>query len=437
MASANIFQQYLAPAKSVLDYQNEMDAADARKAQVQGLQQQNALQALTMDQTRGQIADAAAKRNAIQQVYAANPNADPLTRARALQNNPLTADVGVAAEKALLENDKTRAGTAKDQAEADAKTADIKWKLADRHAQQLAFVKTPQDAAAWVDEGIREGSLPPEGRDRALQMIQANGVDAWKQMAGQAAIPVLEKFKQDAETKRTQMSNDTSRANNAATVAATIRGQNLTDARARETNAASLTKPFEVTGPDGNPMLVQQDKQGNITPVQGFGPKSGASKPLTDSQSKALLFGSRMRDSDQVLGDLAAQGVEQPSLIKRAAESVPLVGGALGMAANSVSTPQQQQVEQAQRDFINAVLRRESGAAIAESEFANAKQQYFPQPGDSAQVKQQKARNRSLAIQGMLAEVPAGQRNSVGGAANAPTAAPSPSSKVVNFADLK
>ena len=65
--------------------------------------------------------------------------------------------------------------------------------------------------------------------------------------------------------------------------------------------------------------------------------------------------------------------------------------------------------EQAQRDFVNAVLRRESGAVIAESEFANAQKQYFPQPGDSAAVeKLQKARNRQIAIQGLLAEVPAG-----------------------------
>lgn len=39
-----------------------------------------------------------------------------------------------------------------------------------------------------------------------------------------------------------------------------------------------------------------------------------------------------------------------------------------------------QQFEQAQRNFINSVLRQESGAAIADSEFENAKKQYFPMP---------------------------------------------------------
>ena len=57
---------------------------------------------------------------------------------------------------------------------------------------------------------------------------------------------------------------------------------------------------------------------------------------------------------------------------------------------------QYKQIEQAQRDFINATLRRESGAAIAPSEFENAQLQYFPQPGDTREVVKQKQRNRQM-----------------------------------------
>ncbi|ALV06705.1 hypothetical protein [Roseateles depolymerans] len=128
-------------------------------------------------------------------------------------------------------------------------------------------------------------------------------------------------------------------------------------------------------------------------------------KPPTEGQAKALLFGSRMQIADDIINELASQGVNENSRTKRALESVPVVGGALGTLANFSQTPQQQQVEQAQRDFINAVLRRESGAAIAESEFANAKRQYFPQPGDTPQVLRQKAANRRAAIQGFKAEI--------------------------------
>lgn len=60
--------------------------------------------------------------------------------------------------------------------------------------------------------------------------------------------------------------------------------------------------------------------------------------------------------------------------------------------------------DQAKRNFINAVLRRESGAAIAPSEFASANMQYFPEPGDSQPVIDQKRRNREIVIQGMARE---------------------------------
>lgn len=70
---------------------------------------------------------------------------------------------------------------------------------------------------------------------------------------------------------------------------------------------------------------------------------------------------------------------------------------------SAAQTPQYQQYEQYKKDFINAKLRQESGAAIAQSELDNADKQYFPQPGDSPQVITQKEANRALVTQGMIA----------------------------------
>ena len=61
-------------------------------------------------------------------------------------------------------------------------------------------------------------------------------------------------------------------------------------------------------------------------------------------------------------------------------------------ARNVFLTSDRQKLEQAQRDFANAILRKESGAAISQSEFANTRQQYFPQPGDSEEVIAQNSR---------------------------------------------
>jgi len=57
-----------------------------------------------------------------------------------------------------------------------------------------------------------------------------------------------------------------------------------------------------------------------------------------------------------------------------------------------------QKQAQAEQNFINAVLRRESGAAIWASEYNSAEKQYFPQPWDSAAVLEQKRKNRLTAL---------------------------------------
>jgi hypothetical protein len=136
----------------------------------------------------------------------------------------------------------------------------------------------------------------------------------------------------------------------------------------------------------------------------------GSGKALTESQGKAAGLASRAQEAHNILSGLEGQGVLTPGLIKQGAEAVPLVGGALAMGVNKLPaalggpSSDQQKVEQAQRDFVNAALRVESGASISQSEFDNARKQYFPQPGDSPEVIQQKqqAREReirSLAIQ--------------------------------------
>lgn len=59
---------------------------------------------------------------------------------------------------------------------------------------------------------------------------------------------------------------------------------------------------------------------------------------------------------------------------------------------------------QARDNFINAQLRRESGAAISPTEYATADKQYFPVAGDTPGVLAQKARNRASALAALRAE---------------------------------
>lgn len=160
-------------------------------------------------------------------------------------------------------------------------------------------------------------------------------------------------------------------------------------------------------------VFIDPETQTATAPTMGGKPllDKQEMKPLNESQGKAMGFGTRMAEAHEILDSVGQDGKVQPSLLRRTAEEVPLIGGALAMAANAAASPRQQQVEQAQRNFINAVLRRESGAVISPVEFANAAQQYFPQPNDDAHNIAQKKRARETAIENFAIEAgPGSQR---------------------------
>ncbi len=121
----------------------------------------------------------------------------------------------------------------------------------------------------------------------------------------------------------------------------------------------------------------------------------------TEFQGKSAIYASRADQANKTLESLGDNYSPMVISAKEGASNIWGIGGMLGAAGNAALNPADQQAEQAQRDFINAVLRQESGAAIAPSEFDNARKQYFPQPGDSETVKAQKAANRRNVIEGL------------------------------------
>lgn len=116
------------------------------------------------------------------------------------------------------------------------------------------------------------------------------------------------------------------------------------------------------------------------------------SQNVKPEQGQAALFGKRMQDAEQVFSDLERSGYSRGTATEGIKSS--LLPGAL-------QGPQLKRQDQAERNFVNAVLRRESGAAIAQSEFDNAEKQYFPRAGDTSEVLAQKQQNRQLAINAM------------------------------------
>lgn len=154
-----------------------------------------------------------------------------------------------------------------------------------------------------------------------------------------------------------------------AQIGATIRGQNLTNARGLEANA------------------IARDR-------------TSVEKAPTEFQGKSASYGLRATEADKILNNLGTNYNPAAINSKNTVSNWPLIGGIAGAATNYALSDNDQIAEQAQRDFINATLRQESGAAIGKDEFDNARKQYFPQPGDSKAVIANKAANRQLVIQG-------------------------------------
>ena len=216
-------------------------------------------------------------------------------------------------------------------------------------------------------------------------------------------------YKETAETERNTYSQDSATNRTVYTVsqqAETARQSRELQAYLAEQQAQLNSNEFtQKVMPDGRVLLF--NKQGQWKPVLDTNGKpmiskpSAADKPLNESQANSLMYGKRMQTSNKILEDLESKGVTRGSLLSK----LPVVGGSIGNTPFVGNNEEQRKYEQAKRNFINAVLRKESGAVIADSEFDNAEKQYFPQIGDSEAVIKQKAANRRQVTNTMLSNV--------------------------------
>jgi hypothetical protein len=110
-------------------------------------------------------------------------------------------------------------------------------------------------------------------------------------------------------------------------------------------------------------------------------------------QGKAASFYTRALESNSVYDGLK---VGAPSAGREIAKSI-----LPGMVVNHFTDSSRQQAEAAERNFIAATLRYESGAALPPSEFVSQRKTFFPEPGDSPETIALKERFRKNAIDGL------------------------------------
>lgn len=113
-------------------------------------------------------------------------------------------------------------------------------------------------------------------------------------------------------------------------------------------------------------------------------------KPQNATQALVNSYANRLIEAETVFDTVADQFAE------------PTAFG--GILPSLLQSGERQQYEQAKRNFVNAVLRRESGAVISDQEFKNAEMQYFPQAGDKPEVVLQKEQNRNTVINNFYRE---------------------------------
>lgn len=371
----------------------------ARAMAVKSAMGQNDLQALQLQEAQRGITDT----NALNDAYKGALGADGAVDRNRLYSTLAERNLGSKIpdiQKKFLDTDTAAATLDKTKTDTQKTNLEMGIKKAEHAASLFSLAKDPQSYAV-----VRTMMKQQLGQDLPEQ-FDPNFVQAQVAM-GQTITQKLADEHQKLTLAETQRHNTTTEGLTARGQNITLRGQNMVDARAKETNAQGKVPAGYRQKPDGSLEFI---------PGGPADPNAAKRAAPTEFQGKAAMFGTRAQEADRIISSLEGQYSPAGINTKQALGRTPLVGGALEAGANMALSNGSQKAEQAQRDFVNAVLRLESGAAISQGEFENARRQYFPQPGDSPAVIQQKAANRKTAIHGLLNNARPGAVEGAGGA---------------------
>jgi len=164
-------------------------------------------------------------------------------------------------------------------------------------------------------------------------------------------------------------------------------------ARAKEGGLVEGTpeyRTFMINNGPASGMIIESTPDGGIRVVQGDA-VAGA-KPFTEGQSKDIVYATRAE------GALAALDPIANALTSRgevAADWLPMgLGGGM-------QTDEYQVAKTAGDEFLQAILRKDTGAAITTQEQALYGETYLPRPGDSPARLQYKQKARKRAVEAL------------------------------------
>lgn len=171
---------------------------------------------------------------------------------------------------------------------------------------------------------------------------------------------------------------------------------------------ASAARTRQATGIDAAEFDLKRSGRWNPGGKSATLGDSGPGK-LTEGQGKDVVYYTRGNEANRLLDtmdqNLSTLGGEQGwvrGLKDTAVRNLPFGFGS-GGAGNFAVSAKRQQAEQAGLEFLSAILRKDTGAAITQQEIEIYGKTYLPQPGDSAATLKQKRRSRETALIAMKA----------------------------------
>lgn len=269
-------------------------------------------------------------------------------------------------------------------------------------AQARALGNQPQQAPAQADRRAQIAALlqnpytQEAGQQLLMQEYQRQQMDSdpLRQLQIQQAQLELEQARNPEKKRNTAVVNGV--------VVDTDTGKPIYQAPPKEEAKPAAVQEYEYAKSQGFPGTFQDweaSKKGGMSlqvdPATGAVSfqQGGNIKPMTEAQSKDTTFATR---AEGALPAVDKFGDALTSFGESVGGNAPLIG-------NYMKSPEYQQAEQAGKEFLQGILRKDTGAAITREETEEYGSVYLPRPGDSPQLLAQKKLSRRRAIDAMKA----------------------------------
>lgn len=246
-------------------------------------------------------------------------------------------------------------------------------------------------------DAINGDQLPPEAQAAVFDSAVNQGVGAAQQMWAQAGGDV-DKFN-ELRLQRYRQTPGYDKYGKAweRRVAETGGGQSLAGGSRNDTltpgavRGSAPKRGKEVESASAQELIAAGYPPGTRAQVDRATGEFKNIKQPTESQTKAAAFTRRVLDANDRLNALAAKGTFKPS-------PQLLISEKNGVTRLVASNPTDRQFVQAAKEWLAPILRKDTGAAVTDSEMIVYMDMYIPRPEDDVGTLRQKANARQSAM---------------------------------------